>query len=228
MVRVEMSHSQPSLTTSRRNLGPLGVSVLALVSLSGAPALAAGSGSSTATINVGTPPVLSLTVSPSTITYTNCAGGSSTPSTLGFPNGTCAVGDSPTLAGSPGGVTITNTGEPSQIDVNGGNATPSDLVTPWSLTTSLPGANQFSEETSGSVGIGHGTLLDDAPLVSDSHLTSTPACDEAFDVPGGNCTTAIASGVATTEQLIMKGPSSSTDTSSTLATVITWTAVPPI
>jgi hypothetical protein len=200
---------------------------MALVGLSSAPALAQSSGSSTATINVGTQPVLSLTVSPSTVTYANCDGGSSTTSTLGFPNATCFVGGVIDSAqGSAGGVTVTNTGAPSQVDVNGANAIPSDAGTNWTLVTdATPGANQFVEDGAG----WSGNDADDS-----LEYTNSPQCDAAFGEgqgqgtkDNGACTAASTTGESTAEQLYIIGPASSTDTSSTFTTVITWTAVPP-
>jgi hypothetical protein len=186
IVRVQVSDRSPSRPISWRALGPLAISVMALLGLSAGPALAAGSGSSTATINVATPAVLSLTVSPVTVTYASCAAGSSTASTLGFPNGLCYVGGNPTTAaGSSGGVTITNAGAPSQIDVNGANAIPSDAGTPWSLcggagglacsgASDSPGPNQLIEE-------GDGYAASRAGDTAGTVYSNTAQCDVAFD-----------------------------------------------
>jgi hypothetical protein len=204
----------------------MAISVMALVSLSAAPALAASTGSSTATINVMTA-VYSVTVSPAAFSFGNCSGGTSTSSSLGFPDGHCGYGSS---AGSTfaTGVTITNTGAAGHINVNGANAVPSDAGTPWTLCSEgggtctnlvgglyYPGANQFSVET----------LSDDSSGNAYIVLSNSPACDQAFDAgPAGGCSAA--SGASQIEGQILSGPESSTDTSSTFTTTLTWTAGP--
>lgn len=204
----------------------LAISVMSLVSLSAAPALAASTGSSTGTITVATPAVYSVTVSPSTFSFGSCGTnlGASTGSSLGFPNGKCLYG---TGSGSvyTTGFTITNTGAAGHIDVNGANAVPSDAGTPWTLCTEqstctndgglYPGANQFQVNTEAD------------PEGSNAYaiLSNSPACDGAFDGgTTGGCSAA--SGASQIEGLVMTGPESSTDTSSTFTTTLTWTAGP--
>jgi hypothetical protein len=230
IVRVDVSRRRSSRSIRGRTLGALAASVMALVGVTAAPALAQGSGSGTATINV-VPSVLSVTISPTTFTYANCAGGSSTASTLGFPGASCYVGGNPTTAaGAAGDVTITNTGAPSQIDVNGANAVPSDSGTPWTLCNGPgpvcsqqvePGPNQFTENGNGWSGSGPNGI-------SSNPYSNTPQCDKAFDyaVQGDTCSTPVPSGASTGEQLEILGPESSTDTSNSFTTTITWTAVP--
>jgi hypothetical protein len=192
--------------------------MIALLGVWATPALAATTGSSTATIDVA-PEVLSLTVSPETVSFSSCTfytgTGSVSGSALQFPNGTCDVG---TGAGGAeddlvtGGVTITNTGVAGDIDVNGADAIPSDDGTPWILqpsTDGLPGVNQFNLWTA---------------WVYTTNLGTTPACDDAFNAPDTGC--GATAGQSQEEEIELRGPSSSTDTSSVFTTIITWTAVP--
>jgi hypothetical protein len=232
VVRVEVGHPRsprrPFLASrvfSRRRHAPLAAATIALLGVWATPALAASSGSSTATINVA-PSVLSVSVSPTTVTFAKCAGGTSTSADLGFPDGECNVGTLPDDGQSVGGVDVTNTGEASQIDVNGSNATPSDNGTPWTLCSNIgncsnganPGANQFSIQSLGWYGsIGNSVMS----------LTNTPSCDSAFSNGGTSDDSCSATtGASEDEQLLLTGPQSSTDTSSVFTTTLTWTAVP--
>jgi hypothetical protein len=228
IVRVETpDRSSPVRRHGWRPLA-LTISVMALVGLSAAPALAANTGSSTATINVAGP-VYSVTVSPATFAFGLCSTrlGASTGGSLGFPDGYCYYG---TGSGSvyTSGITITNTGAAGHIDVNGSSAVPSDAGTPWTLCseggatcTSLqgslyyPGANQFQL----------GTEADPQGSNAYTILSNSPACDAAFDGgTSGGCTAAI--GASQIEGINLAGPESSTDTSSTFTTTLTWTAGP--
>jgi hypothetical protein len=219
IVRVEVGHPRsprPQLL-SRRTLpcprhAPLAAAMIALLSVSATPALAATTGSSTATINVA-PEVLSLSVSPATATFANC-GEDGTATELSFPNGTCDVGSGAGGASDDlvtGGITITNTGVAGDIDVNGADAIPSDGGTPWTLvpSTTTPGENEFTLWTAWQYS---------------TNLSTTPACDEAFNAPDAGC--GATTGQSTEEEIELRGPSSSTDTSSVFTTVISWTAVP--
>jgi hypothetical protein len=188
--------------------------VVAALALAGAvPVSAATSGSTTATINTA---VRSVTVSPSTTTFDSCATqtGPVSGSTLPFPNGNCFTNNVP--------VDVTNGPVPAHIDVQGGNAVPSDGGTPWMLcdsytgttapctgTGGLPGRDQFEEYPVG------------ASIGSD--LTNSPRCDAAFSAVS-SC--AAAAGQFTFERLYVTGPSASSDNSGSFITVWTWTAVP--
>jgi hypothetical protein len=182
------------------------------------------SGSSTATVNIA---VRSVNVSPSTTTFNQCydANGNLLPSAvLVFPFGMCQTIDT-------AAVTITNGSAPGHIDVQGADAIPSDNGTHWTLcggaggpacTSSIsnalvagikyPGQDQFVELTS--IGGISGTL-------GTAPLTNSPQCDDQF---GSSCVAT--SGQATTESLVLQGPTASTDSSSSFTTVWTWTAVP--
>jgi hypothetical protein len=227
IVRVETpDRSSPVRRHGWRPLA-LAISVMALVGLSAAPALAASPGSSTGTITVAATAVYSVTVSPS-FSFGICTangGAPSTGSTLVFPNGYCFSG---TASGSvyTAGVTITNTGAAGHIDVNGANADPSDLGTPWTLCglatttpcpsgSATPGANQFEMTTWGDPNGGNAYTT----------LSNSPVCDMAFDGgTSGGCSAT--SGASQIEGQNMVGPESSTDTSSTFTTTLTWTAGP--
>ena len=228
IVRVETpDRSSPVRRHGWRPLA-LAISVMALVGLSAVPALAANTGSSTATINI-LPPVYSVTVSPATFSFGLCSTrlGASTGGSLGFPDGYCYYGNGPGSVYTTG-VTIANTGAAGHIDVNGSNAVPSDAGTPWTLCSEAvgtctllqgglyyPGANQFQLVTSADPEGGNASTI----------LSNSPACDAAFDGgTSGGCSAAI--GASQIEGITLAGPESSTDTSSTFTTTLTWTAGP--
>jgi hypothetical protein len=224
IVRVQVANRPSTLKQiAWRRHAVLVVSVVAMGGFLAAPALAANSGSGTATINVA-PAVLSVSVSPST--FNLCPTGSP----LTIPNGSCAFGTLPSTGQSVGGVLVTNTGVAGHIDSNGANAVPSDSGTPWTLcvpfancgsASANPGANQFTIQTDGFYN-GAGVSGYDT-----NDLTNTPACDDTFSAGGttaGSCSAA--HGASEDEQVNIFGPASSTDTSSVFTTVLTWTAVP--
>jgi hypothetical protein len=231
IVRIKVSRRRPC-PVSWRTLAPLGLAVMALVGLVAAPAVAASSGSSTGTVEVVPPPVYSVTVSPATFTFGSCRGGSSTSTELGFPNGICNFGvlEESNTDSVAGGITITNTGEVSQIDVNGANAIPSDAGTPWTLCNGTdgttpecssknedPGVNQFIVDLIGSETLAEGGV--------EMYLSNSPSCDVAFaQTSSGGCSAN--TGSSQEEEVGLIGPASSTDTSPSFSTAITWTAVP--
>jgi hypothetical protein len=88
--------------------------------LSTEPARGAQSATATATINVL---IKSVTLSTSKLTYGNCKGGHSTPSSLGFPWARCTTGP----------VVVTNGDASAGIAVSGSTAVPSDGGTAWTL-----------------------------------------------------------------------------------------------
>jgi hypothetical protein len=198
--------TRASRSTSVAGFGRTAVTALiagsAFLALIAHPALAAGSGSTTATINVGSQ-VRSLTVSPTAINF--C-----TPSSpLVFPNGLCF--------GFP--VTITFGNVAGHVDVSGADAVPADGGIPnWTLCGGtgptcavdgnvLGGTDQYSETTQGSSGM---------------HLANSPQCDTAFNA--GTCSAS--ANQASSETFNMFGPFSSTNQSVSFQTNITWAAVP--
>src|SRR2546423_5485809 len=151
--------------------------------------------------------VLSVTVSQSAVNFGTCSGGNSTASKLGFPNGTCyAPVDSNNIISY---VTVTNTGAPGHIYVNGGDAVPSDNGTHWTLCTCTPGQDHYSVNTANTQGIGN------------TYLQNGPVCDIAFDL---NDCVAPTNG-ARHEFVQLEGPSATTDGSNTFTISVTWTAV---
>jgi hypothetical protein len=182
------------------------------------PASAATSGSNAATVNLVPPVVRSITVSPAMATFGNCTGGS--PSQLAFPNGQCQVGlPSTTGGGVIGGITITNGTTAGHIDVNGQNATPSDMGTPWTLLANnslTPGADQFLEATA----TANGAMLIPSPVAP------TPSCDNSFSSSGSVASCSAMPGQSSNEALLMTGPSLSTDQNGPFTITTTWTAVP--
>jgi len=142
--------------------------------------------------------MLSLTVAPTSVTLDNCSGGSSTAHALGFPHGSC----------SAGGITVTNTGAPSHVRVQGSDAVPSDNGKHWQLLAATTGLDQFDVQLNGPTGYV-------------TQLYTLPTCDQAFNA--GTCTAS--EGASTIESLGFFGPSATTDTSSSFTTTVTWIAV---
>jgi hypothetical protein len=175
------------------------------------------------------PPVRSITVSPSTVTYGNC---DFTPgqANLTFPNGECSTTVSPG-PGQPAGITITNGDAAGHVDVQTTVFVPSDKGTPWipcvsdsSFSTApkctgpagtgtfmYPGVDEFAVATT-DVGLSGGG----------PYLGQNPNCDTQFDA--GDCVAA--AGASTVEALEMTGPSSSSDSSLSFNETVTWTAAP--
>jgi hypothetical protein len=206
--RAPRNHAQPPPhhRASAGRIVPV-VAVAGLTLATGCIGVHAAGVSVNATINVQVPiKSITLTLPSPSLTYGSCAGGSSTASAMGFPNGQCTTA-SYTVASS-GNVT-------EAIDVNGGAAVPSDggaTGPSWALCFAacangpVPGVDQYNNLTNGPGG--------------EAALTTTPQCDTAFT----SCATA-APGASVSETLIVRGPSSSTDTSPSFSTTVTYTAV---
>jgi hypothetical protein len=198
-----------------------------------APPPAAGQGAS---VNVSlkvVPTIRSVTVSPSKLKFGTCSGGKlaldtgSTSAALGFPNGSCWVGQRGAL-GTAGvyPITITNTGIATDIDVSGSGAVPSDDDAGWSLCNrgshpavactnrkgSFPGVNQYMLVN----------FAQNRPR-NKTGLTDTPTCDAEFS-PAGRCWAV--NGQAQREGIELIGPQRSSDTSTSWTVTITWTPVP--
>jgi hypothetical protein len=177
------------------------------------------------------PTVRSVTVTPKKAKFGNCTGGNTNANTvsqnkaLGFPNGTCWVGQPGETGVLP--VTVTNTGIAANIKVNGSDAVPGDGGTSWQLCNTgqnpavactsnngkSPGLNQYLLRNFG---------LGRAGLESPG-LTNSPTCDVAF----GSASDCMAtSGLAMSEGIELVGPSASADISTHWHIVITWTPVP--
>jgi hypothetical protein len=186
------------------------------------------SGGAKISVNVVPPPVLSVTMSPTSASCGNYSGGqsprASTATALGFPNATCSVG-------VPGGAgsfpfKITNGTASSQIGIEASSAVPSDGGTQWALcgtgtaasctgpasqSGKLPGANQYMAEN----------FAAQKPL---NQLTRTPVCDPDFDV-GTIAGCSASPQQSQTEGIEVIGPSSSNDGSQSWTITITWIAV---
>ena len=209
------------------------VSTVAIVGMAAPPAFASSS-NGTATFGLSTQPqIFSVTVSQTISTFNSCSGGNSTASSLGFPNGTCFAGVLDGYNGSSftPAVSITNTGEPGNIEINGANAIPSDNGTPWTLCTyNVTGSTLCGGSNSGS-----GAGLDQYSLYGGSgneragvpNVLNTAACDQLFDVQANNNSgCAATSGQVGSEGFQLAGPKASTDTSTSWSIAVTWTAVP--
>jgi len=177
------------------------------------------------------PTVRSVTVSPRKAKFGNCSGGNTNANTvshttaLGFPNGTCWVGQAGETGVLP--ITVTNTGIAANIEVNGADAVPADGGTSWVLCNTgqnpavactssngkSPGLNQYLLRNFGAASAG----------LESAGLTNSPTCDVAFRNSSG-CMAK--SGVAKPEGIELVGPSSSADISTHWHITITWTPVP--
>jgi hypothetical protein len=166
-------------------------------------------GAAVNTVVTVSPPIKSVTVTlpnnATTLTYGGCSGGSSTPTSLGFPNATC----------STAAYTVTNSGNTAeQINVQGSAAFPSDNGTPaWQLCDptvapcagTQPGADQYENVDQGSA--------------ASMFLTAAPKQDSAVS------TGAVPAGQAASEHLVITGPQSSTDQSASFSMTVVYTAV---
>jgi hypothetical protein len=221
-----------------RSIGTVGSAALAvggLLFLFGSTSSADTSGPVSANLSVtsttGTPPppVRSITVSPSTVSYGNCDFNPGQ-NNLTFPNGECST----TVAPGPGlqpGITITNGAAAGHVDVQTSDFVPSDNGTPWtpcvsdsSVSTApkctgpagsgsfkYPGVNEFAAATN-----------DVALSTGGPYLGTTAECDTQFDA--GDCVAA--ANASTIEALEITGPSSASDSSLNYTETVTWTAVP--
>ena len=209
---------------------------LALIAAAGLAACSTGSSSTpTGTPGKGqsiaislkvVPTVVSVTVSPSSASFTGCTGGNgslntkSTGGALGFPNGRCWLGKLGTNGHFP--ITITNTGVAARIYVSGGPAAPSDGGTQWGLCNlganpaaactgaggKKPGANQYLVQNfAGS-------------SENPAGLTDNWSCDTEF--AAGSCQAV--QGDSQQEGIELTGPSLTADTSTAWTVRITWIA----
>jgi hypothetical protein len=177
-------------------------------------------GASTSAILNVLPTTRSITVSPGLVTFSNCHGGNSTPTLLGFPNGRCTVGK--IHAHGPFPITIQNTGMPSSIGVSASNALPVVNGPQWRLCSAAghpkctgpggkPGLDQYEAWTT------------ERGEVSPTGLTASFACDVAFD-PSSGC--AAARGQSGTEGIKLTGPAMFSNPAPSYTITITWIAVP--
>jgi hypothetical protein len=201
-----LAHRRLAHRLGRFELGALVLVAAGLVTL---PAAAAsGTGSVSATINVGSN-ALSLTVSPSTFDY--C-----TPTApLTFPNGPCPASSD---------VTVTFGNVAGHVDVNGADAVPLGGGTHWTLcggTSGGPACTGGASETPGVDQYAEGEFIG-TTVPTNALLGNAPICDLGFGPTCGEAT----AGQSATEKYIMVGPSSSSSTASSFSTSITWTALP--
>ncbi|HEY1625282.1 MAG TPA: hypothetical protein VGG16_15940 [Streptosporangiaceae bacterium] len=192
--------------------------------------VAGGSGSTTAHLKV-VPTIRSVTVSPGSVTYGNCSGGSgytnSAGNTLGYPNGSCTVGTIGVNESFP--ITVTYTGIPGSVYVSGSGAAPADNGTGWTLC-SPPGSPQGQSACTGVQGLPGNDqymVMNFAEAVENAEvLTATPACDKEFDSHGGCAATPQEfKNQAQHEGLLLTGPKSWNDHSTSWTMTVTWTAV---
>lgn len=238
-IRIERTATSIARATAgrdtRRRSGPR--TVIALVAVAGLAACTTSSGTTAGTPGKGSsiaislkvvPTIVSVTVSPSSASFGGCTGGNasvntaSTPAALGFPNGHCSLGTPGTNGSFP--ITITNTGVAAHVYVNSGNAVPSDGGTQWGLCNfgtnpavacsgnggKLPGNNQYVVQN---FAVGR---------MNPTGLTNTMTCDPEFRAPP--CL-AVTQGYGQSEGILLTGPASTSDQSTSWTVTITWTAV---
>lgn len=177
------------------------------------------------------PVVRSITVSPARASFDGCKGGKPELNTvsggnrLGYPNGTCWVGEIDPIGVYP--ITIKNTGIASFVFVNGSAAIPSDGGNEWTLCNlgphprtackgwhnRMPGVDQYVIQNFGT-----------ANKLDLTGLSGTPQCDREFG-NGYKCWAGL--GASQTEGFKLTGPYKASDEVSTRYTMtITWTPVP--
>jgi|SRR5580698_8125011 hypothetical protein len=190
-----------------------------------------GSGTTTGHLSV-VPTIRSVTVSPGTVTFGNCTGGSgdtnSLGSSLGYPNGSCSVGMFGVNESFP--ITVTYTGIPGKVFVSGSAAVPADNGAQWKLCSPNSSSNGCSG-ANGLPGEDQYMVMNYAPGVANAGvLTTTPSCDADFDaVPAGGCSASppeLQSQVQH-EGLLLTGPETWDDHSTSWTIYVTWTAVGP-
>ncbi|HEX9358267.1 MAG TPA: hypothetical protein VF933_31185 [Streptosporangiaceae bacterium] len=200
------------------------VLLIAVLVFANKPAPAATNGGSISLSLKAVPTIRSVTVSPSTATFGNCTGGStsadtaSTSGALGYPNGHCWEGAPGANRSFP--IKITYQGPPGRVFVAGANASPSGGGPNWALCNpsaactgpgGAPGADQymvknFGTDTNNSTG-----------------LTGSLTCDQEFSSRGCSAT----QGQSEKEGIELIGPQSSGSTSSSWTVTVTWAAAPP-
>lgn len=219
LTRSEGSRSGSSKGAAWAALAAATVALVTTVSAS-----AATPASLNVTLSTVAQAVKSVTISPTSTSYTNCLYGTSTPQQLGFPDAMCA-GASP--------ITVTNGATTADILINGADMVPADNGTHWRLCSyiggdtpvctggqpsgpQVPGVDEYVETTSPSTGFPLAAPFGPGPFFA---LKTTTTCDRA----GVGC--AAAPGAQATEYLALAaGPSSSTDPSTSWSTSVTWTA----
>jgi hypothetical protein len=188
------------------------------------PAAAAGPSANLSVSLSTVTAVKSVTISPTSVSYSGCVYGSSSGSNLGFPNGACQTQT---------GVNVQNGSAPAEIMVNGADMVPSDSGSHWVLCLNgapagvlpcangptAPGDDQYYETVSGSQGVNTGTQRAPGNF---QPLSNQPSCDTALG--SGVCVTNLSAGSAALEFLAVTGPHASSDPSTSWSTSVTWTA----
>lgn len=189
-----------------------------------------GSNSSTTGHLSVVPTIRSVTVSPGSVEFGNCSGGNgatnSTGKAMGYPNGLCSVG----VVNETFPITVTYTGLPGQVYVQSGNAAPSDGGKGWTLcsppTTGSEQPHTACNGTAGLPGTDQYMVQNFAEQVSSATvLNDSAACDEEFDPAGGcSATPAEFTKQIQREGLLLTGPASWDDHSTSWTMTITWYA----
>jgi hypothetical protein len=190
-----------------------------------------GAGTTTAHLKV-VPTIRSVTVSPGSVTFGDCSGGSgytnSTQNALGYPNGSCTVGAIGVNQTFP--ITVTYTGIPGSVYVSSSNAVPADNGADWTLCSppGSPGDPTACTGDQGQPGADQYMVENFAEAENAGVLTITPACDRVFDSNGGCAATPQEfQNQVQHEGLQLTGPKSWSDHSTSWTVTVTWTAVGP-
>jgi hypothetical protein len=194
-----------------------------------------GSGTTTGHLSV-VPTIRSVTVSPDTVTFGDCTGGSgdtnSVGTSLGYPNGSCSVGLVGVNQSFP--ITVTYNGIPGKVFVSGSSAVPADNGASWKLCSPNSSSGSGSVNCAGDNGLpgeDQYMVMNFAHGVEDADVLSTTAsCDMEFDaVAAGGCS-AIPPELQNQVQhegLLLTGPETWDDHSTSWTMTVTWTAVGP-
>lgn len=187
-----------------------------------------GSSQVTGHVNV-VPTIRSITVSPGSVSFGHCTGGNgatdSTQGSLGYPNATCSVGGTGANATYP--IAVTYAGLPGEVDVSATDAVPADGGTHWTLCNPpAPGQSSPTCSGAGQPDKDQYELENQSPAGTGVALTTSSACDKAF-AAGGTCSAAPAEFTKQTqdENLILIGPRTWDDHSTSWTMTITWTAI---
>jgi hypothetical protein len=205
-------------------VGMVAVGVIAVAGFRSAPESPAGSGSTTATLQV-VPTMRTVIVSPGTTKFGRCYGGKyglrSTGKALGFPNGHCSIGSRKKRVFP---IKIAN-GREAEIYVKSSAAVPADGKTEWKLCNrgsapvvackgpnDNPAKDQFIVQNFSKRGL------------NETGLTRSRTCDAEF---GQSKDCLAATGETEREGIRLIGPHWPDDPSTTWTVTITWLVAPP-
>lgn len=179
------------------------------------------------------PTIRSITVSPGSVTFGGCTGGGgatdSTKKAMGYPNGSCYVGS---ISRQAYPIAVTYSGLPGEVFVTGSDAQPADGGHQWTLCSPQAGSQGSGPALctggNGLPGQDQYWVENFAQGANSAVLTTTATCDQEFDSSGG-CSASPAEFSKQTqhEGLLLTGPKTWDDHSTSWTMTVTWTAVGP-